>query len=330
MGAKFSTYRRRSHNSHSHNFHLHNSNSNSQSPQSTRPSNESLSPIQSTDSSIVRQGRHFHNTQQSTYWLPNDEEEMDRLVGQHFALKSLFNGNFLDDPEISALFENGCEILDVGCGPGTWIMDVATDFPACQCTGIDMSEVFPNIIRPSNVSFQGGNVLERLPFPDNTFDLVNIRLFILALRKEEWLQVVKEIFRVLKPGGFIQSTECSMLDVGNEFVLHVGAAIIEEMIDRGQEPRILGLFPDVLKEAQFERITQDNRVAHLSKPDHINREFLWDMINIFKSAQAFLSKKLDIPEEKYPGFLQQAYKECQKSPGAEWVLGITVGRKPQL
>ncbi|KAI9029644.1 S-adenosyl-L-methionine-dependent methyltransferase [Phycomyces nitens] len=313
MGAKLSTYRRRSHNAHSH---------------SSQTSNESLSPIHSTDSSIVRQGRHFHNMVTSTYWLPNDEEEMDRLVGQHFALKSLFNGNFLEDPKIKALFEKGSEILDVGCGPGTWIMDVATDYPACQCTGIDMSEVFPNIIRPSNVSFHSGNVLERMPFEDNTFDFVNMRLFILALRKEEWHKVLKEIFRVLKPGGYIQSTECSMLDVGNEFVLHVGKAIIEEMVDRGQEPGILYVFPELMENANFQEVTQDKRIAHLSQPDHINREFLWDMINIFKSAQPFLSKKLGIPEENYPGFLQQAYKECQKSPGAEWVLGITVGQKP--
>lgn len=31
--------------------------------------------------SIVRQGRKFHNITESIYWLPNDDEEMDRLIG---------------------------------------------------------------------------------------------------------------------------------------------------------------------------------------------------------------------------------------------------------
>lgn len=31
--------------------------------------------------SIVRNGRTFHNEQTSTYWFPNDDEEIDRLVG---------------------------------------------------------------------------------------------------------------------------------------------------------------------------------------------------------------------------------------------------------
>lgn len=74
-----------------------------------------------------------------------------------------------------------------------------------------MCDVFPNNIRPANVSFQVGNVLKRLPFSDNTFDLVNMRLFIVALKKEEWPILLKEAYRVMKPGGFIQMVECGML-----------------------------------------------------------------------------------------------------------------------
>jgi ubiquinone/menaquinone biosynthesis C-methylase UbiE len=74
-----------------------------------------------------------------------------------------------------------------------------------------MCDVFPNNIRPPNVSFQVGNVLGRLPFSDNTFDFVNIRLFIIALKKQEWPIVVQEIYRILKPGGYIQMVECGML-----------------------------------------------------------------------------------------------------------------------
>lgn len=35
---------------------------------------------QSSDG-IVRNGRTFHNEETSTYWFPNDDEEIDRLVG---------------------------------------------------------------------------------------------------------------------------------------------------------------------------------------------------------------------------------------------------------
>lgn len=74
-----------------------------------------------------------------------------------------------------------------------------------------MCDVFPNNIRPANVNFQVGNVLKRLPFPDNTFDLVHLRLFIVALKREEWPILMKEVYRVMKPGGFMQMVECGML-----------------------------------------------------------------------------------------------------------------------
>lgn len=88
---------------------------------------------------------------------------------------------------------------------------MATEYLDNEYHGIDMAPVFPTDIRPPNVSFQVANVLESLPFEDNTFDLVNVRFFMLALRKNEWAIAMKEVYRVLKPGGCIQSLEGSML-----------------------------------------------------------------------------------------------------------------------
>lgn len=88
---------------------------------------------------------------------------------------------------------------------------MATEYPNSEFTGIDMSDVFPNNIRPANVTFQIANVLEPLPFEDDTFDFVNFSLFILALKKDQWIPVMKEVKRILKPGGLYHSREASML-----------------------------------------------------------------------------------------------------------------------
>jgi ubiquinone/menaquinone biosynthesis C-methylase UbiE len=61
------------------------------------------------------------------------------------------------------------------------------------------------------VSFKLGNILEGLDYPDNTFDVVHFRFFILAFKKHEWAPILKEIMRVLKPGGYIVSKEAGML-----------------------------------------------------------------------------------------------------------------------
>lgn len=74
-----------------------------------------------------------------------------------------------------------------------------------------MCDVFPKEIRPSNVKFQVANMLEGLPFPDNTFDFVHMRLLLIGVKKDEWPELFKEVFRVLKPGGCAQSVEAGML-----------------------------------------------------------------------------------------------------------------------
>lgn len=59
----------------------------------------------------------------------------------------------------------------------------------------------------ANFTFNIGNVLEGLPYPDNTFDFVHMRLFVFGLREIEWPKAIKEVLRVTKPGGFIQFIE---------------------------------------------------------------------------------------------------------------------------
>ncbi|KAI8145969.1 S-adenosyl-L-methionine-dependent methyltransferase [Fennellomyces sp. T-0311] len=275
--------------------------------------------------SIVRHGRMFHNVSDSIYWLPSDDDEMDRLVGQHFALKALFEGNVAQ--EVLPILEQGAKILDVGCGPGTMLMDLATEYPECELVGIDMCDVFPNNIKPPNVQFLHANVLERLPFDDNTFDFVHMRFFMLALRREEWPIALKEIHRVLKPGGYFQSLESGMMDHGNDFCLWVGGVFANVMQERGQEPYIAFKLGPIMEEAQIRPVKCDRRTTYLSKPDQLNREFLWDIVNIVRGTQPFLTGPLGVSPDKYQQFLQKFEHECKQAPGAEWELAINLGQK---
>jgi trans-aconitate methyltransferase len=69
--------------------------------------------------------------------------------------------------------------LDVGCGPGSWVLDMATDFPSSEFEAFDMAETFPSAIHPPNVHFSIANLLEPLNF-DIKFDFVNMRFDIRA------------------------------------------------------------------------------------------------------------------------------------------------------
>ncbi|KAG0264281.1 hypothetical protein BGZ95_003624 [Linnemannia exigua] len=148
-------------------------------------------------------GRRYHNNADANYLLPNDIDEVDRLQLQHFILRYAIQGNYkspLDKSKVRT-------ILDVGCGPGTWTMEIANEFPDATVTGIDLSSVFPSAIIPGNCHFLQHNILEPFPFPDNHFDFVYQRLLISGLTPEGWVKVVKELERITKPGGWIELVE---------------------------------------------------------------------------------------------------------------------------
>lgn len=108
-------------------------------------------------------------------------------------------------------------ILDLGCGPGTITAGFAAYVPEGSVTGVDLS---PEVLEQArdilsrqpapatkrgDVSFKVGNVLEGLPFSDDTFDVIFTNQTIIHI--PEPIKAMKELRRVCKPGGLVACRE---------------------------------------------------------------------------------------------------------------------------
>lgn len=100
----------------------------------------------------------------------------------------------------------GKKALDVCCGTADWTIALAEKMgSSSEVIGLDFSKNMLKVgeekvkeLRLENVQLVHGNAME-LPFPDHTFDYVTIGF---GLRNvPDYLQVLKEMNRVLKPGG---------------------------------------------------------------------------------------------------------------------------------
>jgi SAM-dependent methyltransferase len=90
----------------------------------------------------------------------------------------------------------GDRILDAGCGTGKYFgFDFARE-AGCQLVGADLRE---DVSSNSGMDFCVRSELNRLPFSDGSFDVVNCRLVIEHV--DFPAVVLKEFYRVLKPGG---------------------------------------------------------------------------------------------------------------------------------
>ncbi|KAI8144227.1 hypothetical protein BJV82DRAFT_79881 [Fennellomyces sp. T-0311] len=158
-------------------------------------------------------GRKFMTAPGIPYRMVCDDDESDRLIILHFLLKYAFNGNVVapigDILTNATLCGGGSkqkrpQVVDVGCGPGTWVLEMATEFPNADFHGVDICPMFPGTIKPSNAIFRQQNILDGLPYPDNSIDYLHVRLMLSCLTQAQALKLLGEIMRVLKPGAYVE------------------------------------------------------------------------------------------------------------------------------
>jgi len=100
-------------------------------------------------------------------------------------------------------FTSQSYVLDAGCGNGK---NISYFQNKCNMVGIDKSHGLVNICKERNYKVEQGTIGD-IDFPDNTFDFVMCIAVIHHIDTEEArINAMKEMIRVLKPGGKILIT----------------------------------------------------------------------------------------------------------------------------
>lgn len=109
-------------------------------------------------------------------------------------------------------------VLDVGCGPGGWIHDLAYEYPKGEVIGIDISDLMLGLARSGaqaqgldNAHFKRLDATGPLPFVDESFDLVQARFANGFLQRDTWPRALREWARVTRPGGYLRLMESDEL-----------------------------------------------------------------------------------------------------------------------
>ena len=105
------------------------------------------------------------------------------------------------------------DVLDVGCGVGHWSMLLAAVMPEhVRVTGMDREQSWVDEASERartrglehRFSYRQGDA-QRLPFPDDTFDLTTCQTVLIHMRDPS--AVIAEMLRVTKPGGLVAVAE---------------------------------------------------------------------------------------------------------------------------
>jgi ubiquinone/menaquinone biosynthesis C-methylase UbiE len=131
----------------------------------------------------------------------------ERMLRGHRSQRYWHQEKFRD---VADRIADGMRVLDVGCGPGSFLQLLAEAKPGIEAVGVDIAsrqiqyaqELFESTRPEARVSFRVIEYLNpRLPFPDGSFDVVTAIEVIEHLHPHLAVQMLEEAGRVLAPGG---------------------------------------------------------------------------------------------------------------------------------
>jgi ubiquinone/menaquinone biosynthesis C-methylase UbiE len=159
---------------------------------------------------------------------------------------------------------NNHQVLDLGCGTATLTLMIKQTHPEAQVTGLDGDPKALEIARGKvarsglTITLDEGMAFD-LPYPDNSFDRVFSGLLFHHLTREDKVRTLKEVYRVLRPGG-----ELHVADWGKSSnALMRSAFFLVQLLDgfNTTTDNVNGLLPEFFNKAGFEEVQEAARYA---------------------------------------------------------------------
>ncbi len=194
--------------------------------------------------------------------------------------------------------KSGSLLLDAGCGEGETAIYLARKYQI-KARGIDILNF--NIEKANKkrvdlgledeVDFQIMDYANT-NFPNETFDA--ILALETVVHAVDYKNVLKEFYRILKPGGKLSMLEYSMpsLDDFPSDLRNIAEIIIKESGMHSLPYFLHGKFPEILKNAGFSDITVENvtqRVVTMFRKYYTFFWFPYQIIRLFKLQKKFVN-----------------------------------------
>ena len=284
---------------------------------------------------------HEPTKDENLYFIDHESgAEMTRLLDQDRLFTKAMGGLL---PERSNDFSGLHRVLDLGCGPGGWVQEVAFANPEVEAVGVDISQQMIAYAQMQarmqglhNAKFRVGDIQQPLDFPDNYFDLVNARL-VAFLTPAMWPKFVRECVRIARPGGIIRLTESEAGTITNSAALEKMTAIFcQAMYRTGQSfsptGRLLGITPmlsRLLRDAGCQNVQLRAEVIDFSAGTEAHVGLCKDTQVFFSLMHPFLIGLGLVTREEADQLSQQMELEMMKDDFCgEFLLFTAWGQKP--
>ncbi|MBO0781530.1 MAG: class I SAM-dependent methyltransferase [Ktedonobacteraceae bacterium] len=199
----------------------------------------------------------------------------------------------------------GQSVLDIGCGPGEWVLAMAEQHRDVRVTGIDVSQLMTQYARMmaderglQNLQLRVMDARATLDFPDESFDLVHSRLVGGFLSAEGWPAYLAECYRVLKPGGIFMDVETDDMGISTSpsltRLMSLGMASMRRtghcFNSEGDHGGLAAIHPRLLRDAGFSALRREAFPLDFSFGSEAHEEMVQDWAIVFRLGMPFIAR----------------------------------------
>jgi SAM-dependent methyltransferase len=251
-----------------------------------------------------------------------DGRAIERLLWQQRLLSGLIGGPL---PSGVIAPQEGW-VLDVGCGTGTWVYEMARRYPSLQIIGIDnnvsniqqaqtLTKDLPNTI----FLLQDMYHLEGEHFTADTFSLIHVRFLADDVLSERYPRLLQALTRLLKAGGRLVSCEAELPLTSSGACDRLGSMLLSALIRqnrafaRGLALRI-GIVAWMLYWQRQAGLVLENEQSYrlrISYGTKAHRTFCEQAIGIGQQIRPLLVKTGVASEERCEEVYQQMQQEIE-------------------
>ncbi|KAJ3820987.1 hypothetical protein F5880DRAFT_1486967 [Lentinula raphanica] len=282
------------------------------------------------------------------YLLPADKVESRRLDAQHRFITTLFEGKLSTAP---TNLTTGDRVLESAAGTGIWALEFFEENRAdgvildIECIDISSAQFPAN--HPPELHFSIHSIVN-LPNPNwsDIFAYAHQRLLLFAMNESLWRLAVSELFRVIRPGGWVELVEIdldldgwSVLGPDTARLMSLGTALFDA---KGVIGDLSVYAPGTLKDAGFVEVRcEPRRVLIGGEAIHVH-EFptaltysseLWREVWMGMKGPVVEAGGYGIIEnvEEYEALVEASARECRFASKQQYVNFHTImAQKPEM
>ncbi|CAG8643846.1 17422_t:CDS:2, partial [Cetraspora pellucida] len=256
------------------------------------------------------QSKQHESISKGEFPTPFDDEEeiINTKLYMYSYYEYLFNGKI--GAPIHEKLRNGAKVLEFRCIDGIWSTEVAAENPNSEFYAID--SIVPKFnVELNNITFIGCDISKKLPFPDNEFDYIFSDDKFLLMEKKTFQEVLLEIFRILKPGGWLEVRyTCSPNIAYKSSYKQLNCAWLSWLKTQNIDYDTVENFENYLQETEkTESILYRIEETKIGN-GHTSGEFLLQIVLLFyKNSRDLLTSFMNISFKEFDGLLKNLESE---------------------